>query len=303
LFQLLPRTHHRKPNTFQVVSPFQAIVDYETQNDIPSGWINFAISQSKPNGFWHRLERGEIELNDDFFRGFSAELHNPGVWKDFHKRHRGGKKKLKDYANPSQLGDPISLKAETADSSPTSADKGANSSADPSFSSSPTPPLPRIDASTLFWNMMTISRTPDPYIHPYLLHLSSLSPRPFLLGALSNTITFPASHPFSAPYSTASTIRSLFDTFTASAEVGLRKPHREIYELALRELDRVSRKRGLGRLEAGDVLFLDDIGENLRMGREVGMRTLRVGLGEGRVAVRELEAVTGVSMERSGAKL
>lgn len=85
--------------------------------------------------------------------------------------------------------------------------------------------------------------------------------------------------------------------------MGLRKPHREIYELALRELDRVSRKRGLGRLEAGDVLFLDDIGENLRMGREVGMRTLRVGLGEGRVAVRELEAVTGVSMERSGAKL
>lgn len=85
--------------------------------------------------------------------------------------------------------------------------------------------------------------------------------------------------------------------------MGLRKPHREIYELALNELDRVSREKGLGPLDAGDVLFLDDIGENLRMGREVGMRTLRVGLGEGRAAVRELEGITGVGMERGGARL
>lgn len=65
----------------------------------------------------------------------------------------------------------------------------------------------------------------------------------------------------------------------------------------------MSREKQLGPLAAGDVLFLDDMGENLRMGSEVGMRTLRVGLGEGRAAVRELERITGVRMERGGARL
>lgn len=85
--------------------------------------------------------------------------------------------------------------------------------------------------------------------------------------------------------------------------MGLRKPHREIYELALREMDGKSREQELGGLEASDVLFLDDIAENLRMGREVGMRTLRLRLGEGRMAVRELEQIIGVRMKKGGPRL
>ncbi|MCJ1397534.1 Acyl-CoA dehydrogenase member 10 [Xylographa trunciseda] len=398
-----------------VLSPFQAIVDYEKENNIPSGWTNFAISRSAPNGYWQRLEKGEIALDDDFFKGFSEDLHNTQVWEDFQKKSGTGRKKLKDLANPSQLGDPVSLKAETADSEPTNHDRGAQSAdlqgesesvsksespkslkelaqenqtqlgdpvslkaetadsepteqdrgagspssqtdstsslgkpsqsqqrkslkdlatenpsqlGDPvslkaeTADSSPTdqdrgansppppppstsPPLPfTIDAPTLFWNMMTYSRTPDPHIGPYLTHLSSLSPRPFLLGALSNTIPFPPSHPFAAATSPSSPLRRAFDVFVASAEVGVRKPHREIYELALRELDRLERARGGAGVAPGEVLFLDDIGENLRMGREVGMRTLRVRLGETERAVGELERVTGVRRrEGRGSKL
>ncbi|KAK5279440.1 hypothetical protein LTR16_007673, partial [Cryomyces antarcticus] len=50
-----------------VVSPFQAILDYETAHGIPPGWVNFSISRSAPNGAWQRLERGEIPLDAAYF--------------------------------------------------------------------------------------------------------------------------------------------------------------------------------------------------------------------------------------------
>ncbi|MCJ1476188.1 hypothetical protein MMC13_004853 [Lambiella insularis] len=349
-----------------VVSPMQAIVNYEQENHIPSGWINFAISRSAPNGYWQRLERGEVKLDDSFIKGFDHDLHSAQAWEEFNRRPRDGEKRLKDLANPSQLGDPVSLKAESADSQPTDQDRGAQSpssdsksgsttgnrpskslkelakenptqlgdpvslkaetadseptdqdrgasspaskSPDPT-SQSPAPPtssptLPTISTETLFWSMMNISRTPDPHIYPYLTHLASLHPRPFLLGALSNTVTFPPDHAFNAPESTATALRALFDVFVASAEVGMRKPHREIYELALQKLDGLDRRRGGSGISAGEVLFLDDIGENLRAGRAVGFRTLKVVLGESERAVKELEEMTGVRMGKGrGAKL
>ena len=55
--------------------------------------------------------------------------------------NNGGHKSLKDLAqdklekNPSQLGDPVSLKAETSDSHPTEQDRGAQP-ADPNKKSS-----------------------------------------------------------------------------------------------------------------------------------------------------------------------
>jgi hypothetical protein len=44
------------------------------------------------------------------------------------------------------------------------------------------------------------------------------------------------------------------------------------------------------------VVFLDDIGGNLRTGRKVGMRTVKVVLGKTEQAVRELEGITGLSL-------
>ena len=62
-------------------------------------------------------------------------------------------------------------------------------------------------------------------------------------------------------------------------------------------MDRWDRERGGAGVRAADVLFLDDIGENLRTGREVGFRTLRVRLGASGEARRELERILGVRME------
>lgn len=119
----------------QVLSPFQAILDFERKNGIPTDWINFAIRYSSPNGHWQRLERAEIKIGPDFFKGFTADLHNRHAWKEFHRSFRNEKHKLKNVANPTQLGDHVSLKAEAADSEPTENDHGVRSSTSSSESS------------------------------------------------------------------------------------------------------------------------------------------------------------------------
>ncbi|SLM41412.1 epoxide [Lasallia pustulata] len=456
-----------------VRSPFQAILDYEHKNHIPPGWVNYAISRSAPNGYWQRLERGEIKLDAAYFKGFNADLVNADIWKEYHTKdsmsgnkkslkelakadptHLGdpisleaeaadstttdhdrgassgaeahhdnrklssagsGKKRLKDLANPTQLGDPVSLKAEAADSSPTDQDRGANSGAElhqdsgkPSSSgsgekkslkeaamanptllgdpvslkaeaadSSPTeqdrgassgakaqkdagkqlasgssekkslkqlamanptllgdpvslkaeaadstptdqdrgalstgteatadrskssdkgskssiPPLPSIDAEALFWGMMVASREPDPYIFPALKKLKAS--KKFIIGALSNTVIYPPDHEYNTD---RAEVRSQFDVFISSAHVGLRKPDSKIYDLAVKELDKLSKGRGGAGLEAGDIVFLDDIGENVKTGKAIGMQTIKVQLGATWKAVEELEKVTGLDL-------
>ncbi|KAL9121050.1 MAG: hypothetical protein Q9187_002394 [Circinaria calcarea] len=352
-----------------VLSPMQAITDYENKHGIPTNWINYAISHSAPNGYWQRLERGEIKMDADFFKGFSADLHNAEAWKDYNITFRSGKKKLKNIANPTQLGDhvslkaeatdseptdqdrgaqsspassstgkdtssengnnqkapkklkdlakenpsmlgdPVSLKAETADSAPTKDDRGAQSNADQSSSggtgnsthtkpstslASTIPPLPTIEAESLFWSMMKVSQEPDPYVYPALQALASS--QKFILGALTNTVIFHPAHPYSLPSPLRTMLNSLFSVFVASAEVGLRKPDPKIYELALQKLDEFDRQKGGSGVKAGDVVFLDDIGQNLKPAQELGMQTVRVRLGKTWRAVKELEGLTGVEL-------
>lgn len=68
----------------QVLSPMQAILDYELSHSIPPGWVNHSISKNSPHGFWHRLERGELPMDSKFFAGFSEDLHNPSLWRNFY---------------------------------------------------------------------------------------------------------------------------------------------------------------------------------------------------------------------------
>ena len=345
----------------------QGIIDYERKNGIPTDWINYAIRYSSPNGYWQHLERGEIKMDVDFFRGFTADLHNKNAWEKFQTSFRNEQKKLKDTAHPTQLGDHVSLKAESADSEPTDNDRGAQPSSHerklsakdsdngrPSLSklardttigdpvsmesedavessgkskvnqnSSPNgkgaapssssnsgafhPPIPSIDGESLFWSIMKASRQPDPYIFPALERLLSQKNRP-IIGALSNTMIFPPGHswnkaelPSSSPDSKVrdafiSHPEKYFDVYIASAEVGMRKPSRDIYELVVQRLDEFDKRKGGNGIKPEDIVFLDDIGENLKMGREVGMKTIRVQLGKTWRAVKELEGILGVEL-------
>ncbi|KAF2643811.1 HAD-like protein [Massarina eburnea CBS 473.64] len=268
-----------------VISPFQAILDYEVENNIPVGYINFAIQKGPHDtGAWQLIERGEVELNDQWFADFRAQLSLPQAWKEYWIT-QSAQQSLKDGAVPVAATEPV-------------------------------PPVPAIDAKTLFWRMMKISRTPDPFMYPALRRLKE-SGR-FVLGALSNTVHFPTGilddeavlfdkslihDPApSNPYAQDSPdITHCFDIYLSSAHVGLRKPDPAVYALAVAELSRVSEARGWGRVDAGEVLFLDDIGVNLKFARRSGLRTVKVGLGRTREAVRELEGEVGLKLldERS----
>ncbi|KAI9792730.1 MAG: hypothetical protein M1816_001829 [Peltula sp. TS41687] len=259
----------------QVQSPFQAIADYERRNAIPQGWINFAISRSSPHGAWQRLERGGLSVGQEFFADFHRDLHREASWREFccaSKRRR--KSALNDIDSP----------------------------------------MPRVDGTALFGEMMRVASMPDPWIYPALRKLRTSSR--FILGALSNTAIF-------APEWTESIdvpngLRAQFDVFVSSAHVGLRKPDRRIYELALRELNEFAKAKMSqqcqkeyaashieGDVKPDDVVFLDDIGENLKAARNLGMRTIKVQLGKGKEAVKELELLTGLKLleERSRSML
>ncbi|KAJ5729047.1 uncharacterized protein N7483_003555 [Penicillium malachiteum] len=238
-----------------VVSPFQAILDYETSRHIPPGWVNFSISRTKPDGSWHKLERGDISMDAEFFAGFNRDLCNQTLWREFHEQLQ----RRKGITGPVVV-----------------------------------PPLPTVDAEWLFWEMMRISRTPDPYMFPALQKLRESGK--YLMGALSNTVKFPEGHPYNKD---ASGVKSQFDFFISSAHTGLRKPDPRIYEAAIQEMNTLAKKRGLPAVRPEDIVFFDDIGENCKAAKTSGMRTVKVTLGKIEDAVKELEKITGLQLLES----
>ena len=104
-------------------------------------------------------------------------------------------------------------------------------------------------------------------------------------------------------------VRSHFDVFISSAHVGLRKPDPAIYKLALSAVENWVRGKGQAwwdessgeAMSPSEVVFVDDIGENLKTARKLGLRTVKVNLGRNKDAVAELETITGLKLldERS----
>jgi len=80
------------------------------------------------------------------------------------------------------------------------------------------------------------------------------------------------------------TVHAHFDVVVESRVVGLRKPDPRIYELVCRELG----------VAPARVVFLDDIGRNLKPARALGMRTIKVD--DPDVALRELGAILGLDL-------
>jgi putative hydrolase of the HAD superfamily len=79
-------------------------------------------------------------------------------------------------------------------------------------------------------------------------------------------------------------LRPLFDHFIESSVVGLRKPDPAIYHLAFSALE----------IDPDRIVFLDDIGANLKAARELGVTTIKVV--EPAAALRELGALVGIDL-------
>ncbi|KAG6303756.1 hypothetical protein E4U09_005795 [Claviceps aff. purpurea] len=164
----------------------------------------------------------------------------------------------------------------------------------------------------LFTNMMTLAQQPDPWMAPALDILKQSGK--YILGALSNTVVFPEGHPLhrrleGQDAEDQDPLRRRFDVFISSAHVGIRKPEDRMYTLAVEMLDAFAKdhattERGIQNgwiagVKSEDILFLDDIGENLKAAKRHGFRTLKVQLGRTEEAVAELERVTGLVLKRA----
>jgi putative hydrolase of the HAD superfamily len=78
-----------------------------------------------------------------------------------------------------------------------------------------------------------------------------------------------------------SMVDGLFDVVIESSKTGIRKPDPRIYEMACEQLD----------VEPTEIVFLDDLGINLKPARAMGMTTIKVV--DAASAIAELEAVVG----------
>lgn len=153
------------------------------------------------------------------------------------------------------------------------------------------PPVPTIDGEWLFNEMMRVSIPPDPWMYPALKNLKASGK--YTVAALTNTVIFPPGHELYVEDLFEHPVRRLFDVYISSAHIGIRKPDPKMYEFAYNRL----REHAEGaNLQPGDILFLDDIGENLRGARNRGFRTFKVPLGRAYEAVAELERITGLKL-------
>lgn len=81
-----------------------------------------------------------------------------------------------------------------------------------------------------------------------------------------------------------SSLRGYFEVFVESRATGMRKPDARMYELVCRLLG----------MAPPQVVYLDDIGANLKPARALGMRTIKVEDPE--AALRELGALLGLDL-------
>ncbi|PQE25681.1 haloacid dehalogenase-like hydrolase protein [Rutstroemia sp. NJR-2017a BBW] len=161
--------------------------------------------------------------------------------------------------------------------------------------------------------------TTSPRMYPCLQKLKAS--KKYILAGLSNT---PRSSMLSSLYVTLTSLLipislflSLSNTHThtnpllppQSAHVHLRKPSPEIYALTLNTLRNYITSHPShpshpsSPLHPSEILFLDDIGENLKAARELGMQTIKVPLGRSYEAVEELERITGLQLQGTHEKL
>ena len=100
----------------------------------------------------------------------------------------------------------------------------------------------------------------------------------YVTACLTNNVVSDATDP------EAGAVLAMFDHVVESSKVGIRKPEPAFYELACR----------LAGVAPSEVVFLDDLGINLKPARAMGMTTIKVESPE--QAIAELEGVLGIPL-------
>ncbi|KAJ3095790.1 hypothetical protein HDU97_006491 [Phlyctochytrium planicorne] len=88
-------------------------------------------------------------------------------------------------------------------------------------------------------------------------------------------------------------LKQLFEFYIESSVVGLRKPDPRFFLHACEVVG----------VKPEEVVFLDDIGINLKAAKDLGMTTIRVHVGKSHLALRELEKILGIPLLETSSKL
>jgi len=160
------------------------------------------------------------------------------------------------------------------------------------------PPLPKslsINGREFFGRMMRESQQYDPHVREAILKIREAGRHKVI--ALTNNYSRAGIHPselaflgWDANGVVPHHIKELFNDFCDSSVLGMRKPEPEFYLTACRR----------NNVKPDEVVFLDDLGINLKAARELGMRTIRVPIGESQRAIAELGVMLSLDLTGSG---
>src|ERR1700721_4428703 len=79
-----------------ITSPLKAIEEYEEENDLPKGYLNYAMSsfshyvfadsrsRAEPNA-WAALEKGILKPDEIFYTLWNQNLSSLEAWEEFHR--------------------------------------------------------------------------------------------------------------------------------------------------------------------------------------------------------------------------
>ncbi|KAH8549106.1 HAD-like domain-containing protein [Umbelopsis sp. PMI_123] len=145
----------------------------------------------------------------------------------------------------------------------------------------------KVDGKELFHTMMRETSVVDDRVFYAIKQLKASGK--FKVAALTNNFEYPEDDLKEIEAlggKLPEELRSQFDEFVESRVVGLRKPDPKFYQHACK----------LVGVEPSEVIFLDDIGMNLRAAKDLGMTTIQVMMGNSLPAVEKLQSLVGLDL-------
>jgi len=244
-----------------VGSPLEGIRAYENKLGLPENYINVGITGRGKDGAFHKLEMDQITF-EQFLHNWDVELNDTQNMNEWYR---------------------IWCKKEGRNV-PEDVLKSLESGGDGK----------RVVAKELWTSMMVETLSPDPIVLTAVKRLKE-SGR-FKIAALTNNFQTPSSSSDNKDSGgdnddpnyaeKLAMLKVLFHDYIESWVEGLRKPDPEFFKLAER---RVGAK-------GDEIVFLDDIGINLKAAQKLGWRTIRVLTNRSREAIRELETIVGIKL-------
>ncbi|KNZ57511.1 hypothetical protein VP01_2139g3 [Puccinia sorghi] len=217
---------------------------WEKAHGLPHDYLNVAITARGPSGAFQRLEVGELQL--------------PDFYEQVSRRHPY----LLHHANQfgSQMSDLIFNNAAFVKfCSKSKKSKGTKPLRHTSF------------RSCFLWKQMMLEAST--YNLPIIKVIKRLRESgKYRVAALTNNFQLPdgkTAEDEEALGLAPMEVKMLFDQYIESSQVGLRKPDLKFFEYALKLLKVGSPK---------EVVFLDDLGINLKAAKVLGINTIKVGI-------------------------